>query len=37
VIGTDPRTDVALIKVDGRSDFPYVRLADKARRIGDWV
>jgi serine protease Do len=37
VIGTDPRTDIALIKVDGRSDFPYVRLADKAPRIGDWV
>jgi serine protease Do len=37
VIGTDPRTDLALIKVDGRSDFPYVKLADKAPRIGDWV
>jgi len=37
VIGTDPRTDIALIKVDGRSDFPYVHLADKAPRIGDWV
>jgi serine protease Do len=37
VIGTDPRTDVALIKVDGRSDFPYVRFSDKAPRIGDWV
>jgi serine protease Do len=37
VIGTDPRTDIALIKVDGRSDFPYVRLAEKAPRIGDWV
>jgi serine protease Do len=37
VIGTDPRTDVALIKVDGRNDFPYVKLADKAPRIGDWV
>jgi serine protease Do len=37
VIGTDPRTDLALIKVEGRSDFPYVRLADKAPRIGDWV
>ena len=37
VIGTDPRTDIALIKVDGRSDFPYVKLADKAPRIGDWV
>jgi serine protease Do len=37
VIGTDPRTDIALIKVEGRSDFPYVQLADKAPRIGDWV
>ena len=37
VIGTDPRTDIALIKVDGRSDFPYAKLADKAPRIGDWV
>src|SRR5258706_9114271 len=37
VIGTDPRTDVALIKVEGRGDFPYVKLADKPPRIGDWV
>jgi serine protease Do len=37
VIGTDPRTDIALIKVDGRDDFPYVALADNAPRIGDWV
>jgi serine protease Do len=37
VIGTDPRTDLALIKVEGRSDFPFVSLADKAPRIGDWV
>ena len=37
VIGTDPHTDVALLKVDGRSDFPFVKLADKAPRIGDWV
>jgi serine protease Do len=37
VIGTDPRTDIALIKVEGRSEFPYVRLADKAPRVGDWV
>src|SRR5213075_1196415 len=37
VIGTDPRTDVALIKVEGRSDFPYVQLAEKSPRIGDWV
>jgi serine protease Do len=37
VIGTDDRTDVALIKVDGRNDFPYAHFGDKAPRIGDWV
>jgi serine protease Do len=37
VIGKDQRTDLALIKVDGRSDFPFVKLSDKAPRIGDWV
>ncbi|MDT3687318.1 MAG: Do family serine endopeptidase [Pseudorhodoplanes sp.] len=36
VIGADPRTDLALIKVDG-DNFPYAKLADKAPRIGDWV
>ncbi len=36
VIGTDSRTDLALIKVDGK-DFPFVKLADAAPRIGDWV
>jgi serine protease Do len=37
VIGTDPKTDIALIKVDGRTDFPFVALGDKPPRIGDWV
>ena len=36
VIGTDPRTDLALIKVE-EGPFPYVKLSDKAPRIGDWV
>jgi len=36
VIGTDERTDLALIKVDD-GPFPYVKLSDKAPRIGDWV
>jgi len=36
VIGTDPRTDLALIKVDGK-DFPYVKLSDTTPRVGDWV
>jgi len=36
VIGTDPRSDLALIKVDDK-DFPYVKLADASPRVGDWV
>jgi serine protease Do len=37
VIGSDPKSDVALIKVDGKNDFPYVKFADHAPRVGDWV
>lgn len=37
VIGTDPRTDIALLKADGRNDFPFVKLGDKTPRVGDWV
>src|SRR3954462_11773348 len=36
VIGTDPRTDLALIKVEG-GNFPYVPFATKTPRVGDWV
>src|SRR5215831_14894405 len=36
VIGTDPRTDLALIKVED-GPFPFVKLSDKSPRIGDWV
>ncbi|WP_426434868.1 Do family serine endopeptidase [Bradyrhizobium genosp. P] len=37
VIGTDPRTDVALIKVEGGSNFQFAKLSDTKPRIGDWV
>ena len=37
VVGTDARTDVALIKVEGGSDFPFAKLAEGKPRIGDWV
>jgi len=37
VVGTDPKTDLALIKVDGKTDLPYVKFADQMPRIGDWV
>jgi serine protease Do len=36
VIGTDSRTDLALIKVED-GPFPYVKLSDTTPRIGDWV
>ena len=37
VVGTDPRTDLALIKVEGGSDFSFAKLAEGKARIGDWV
>jgi serine protease Do len=36
VIGTDPKTDLALLKAEG-TDFPYVKLGQSAPRVGDWV
>jgi serine protease Do len=36
VVGTDPLTDLALIKVDGKN-LPYVKFADHVPRVGDWV
>src|SRR3979490_774652 len=37
VIGTGARPDVALIKVEGGSNFPFAKLSDGKPRIGDWV
>jgi len=37
VIGTDPRTDLALLKVKDAGDFPFVKLSEGKARIGDWV
>jgi serine protease Do len=37
VIGTDSKTDLALIKVDANKSLPYVTFANKDARIGDWV
>ncbi|SFT90982.1 Do/DeqQ family serine protease [Algoriphagus locisalis] len=37
VIGTDPTTDLALLKIDGE-DLPYVRFGDSDKtKIGEWV
>lgn len=37
LVGTDPRTDVALIKIESNKTFPTVKLADKEPRVGDWA
>jgi serine protease Do len=38
VIGTDSRTDIALIKVEDKRPFPFVRLGDSEHaEIGEWV
>jgi serine protease Do len=36
LIGTDKRTDLALLKVEG-DDFTYVALADDKPAVGEWV
>lgn len=36
VVGRDSLSDIALIKVDGRTDFSHVTLADQPPRAGDW-
>jgi serine protease Do len=37
VIGSDKRTDLALLKVDADQDFTYVKFSDTEPRVGDWV
>jgi len=37
VAGTDPKTDLALIKVDATRRFSYARFADHPPNVGDWV
>ena len=37
LVGTDSKTDLALIKVDGNKDFPFVKFAEHAPEVGDWV
>ncbi len=37
VVGTDKKTDLALLKVDGK-DLPYTQLGDSAQlKVGEWV
>ncbi len=37
VIGTDKRTDLALLKIKSGGPFKYVSFAAKPPRVGDWV
>lgn len=38
IIGTDPATDLALLKVDHGEPLPYLEWGDaEASRVGDWV
>ena len=38
IIGRDPKTDLALIKVESDEPLPYVSFGDSdAMRVGDWV
>ncbi len=38
VIGTDPATDIALLKIEADRQLDYLQLGDSARlRVGDWV
>ncbi|MBX3531668.1 MAG: Do family serine endopeptidase [Rhizobiaceae bacterium] len=38
LVGTDERTDLAVLKVDADRKFTYVAFADDAKvRVGDWV
>ena len=37
LIGTDQRTDIAVIKIESKKTFPTLKLADKESRVGDWA
>ncbi|KQX34368.1 hypothetical protein ASD04_17175 [Devosia sp. Root436] len=36
IVGTDERTDLAVVKIDG-ADLPFVNFESDASRVGDWV
>jgi len=38
VVGTDPETDLAVLKIDSKKKYPYVQFAEDVNlRVGDWV
>ncbi len=37
LVGADPRTDLAVLKIDDDRDFTYVAFSDADIRVGEWV
>jgi serine protease Do len=37
LVGSDPATDLALLKVEATDEVPFVQLADHTPRTGEWV
>lgn len=38
IVGSDPKTDIALLKIEADEDLPFVRFSDSDQaHIGDWV
>jgi serine protease Do len=37
VVGSDSKTDLALLKIKESGNFAYVKFTDKEARVGDWV
>ncbi|MEL6947225.1 MAG: Do family serine endopeptidase [Pseudomonadota bacterium] len=37
LVGTDPKTDLAVLKVDEKRKFTYVSFAKQKSRVGEWV
>lgn len=38
LIGSDKRTDLALLKVEAKTSLPFVKFGDSAKaRVGDWI
>ncbi len=38
IVGTDPKTDIALLKVEAEGDLPYTTFGDSdTAKIGEWV
>ena len=38
VVGTDKTSDIAIIKIDGRKEFPVAKIGDSRKmKVGDWV